>query len=385
MPCGAQLAEVAAAGREQAGRVGVFYGRQRGVVGDLPAARRSRDRLDEDGSGRVVSGDDLRAGVMDTVGDQNLVAGVVVLADRPAGRDAVLLVAVEVLDAEQDAAGRCLHGSDAAGLPFADDVGERAHLRRGVIHAGHPEVSLVAPGPRMLLVSAAHQIVGRAVRFRVGAEGDVAQPREEPAPPADGFGGEVDRETHGTGARRRSGLEGPRTGGFRETDAAAGTRRDAGRVARLRLQRRSRLDVDRQQVGFAEVRAVTALFRFQPARRAVREPPLRSEEFDRLASLRLEAERHRFGIDAVAGVFRVHFQLEIDARPRRDVIRAAGRPGRAVRIGLPLDDPDLLPRGRGGGPEDDAGEQDNGGAVHTDRSRNDPEGSAAARLPQGRP
>jgi hypothetical protein len=53
----------------------------------------------------------------------------VVLADRPAGGDAVLLVAEEVLDAEQDAALARLDRGDPARLALADDVGQRTAAR----------------------------------------------------------------------------------------------------------------------------------------------------------------------------------------------------------------------------------------------------------------
>ena len=97
-----ELAQVAAAGREQTRRVGVFPLRKRPSYAIFqPPAAPARGR--PDCAGHVIDGQDFRAGVVDAVGDEYLVARVIVLGNRPPTRDAVLLVAEEILDAEQEA------------------------------------------------------------------------------------------------------------------------------------------------------------------------------------------------------------------------------------------------------------------------------------------
>src|SRR6185437_14124020 len=113
-----------------------------------PAAGRLCDRGDRDRAGLAIDVDDPRAGVVDAVGDQHLVTRVIVLAHGTAGGDTILLVTVEIPDAEHPVIPEPLHRGDPARFPFADDIGEelRQERRRSVLHARGPEVALVVPG-----------------------------------------------------------------------------------------------------------------------------------------------------------------------------------------------------------------------------------------------
>ena len=126
----AVLAEVAPAGRRRAPA-------RRGPRGRA-AARRRRSSSRRAASvtaatvtvpAAAVGGDDLGARVVDAVGDQHLVAGVIILGDRPAGRDAVLRVAEDVLHAEHEAPLARLDRGDPARLALADDVGQPVDAR----------------------------------------------------------------------------------------------------------------------------------------------------------------------------------------------------------------------------------------------------------------
>ena len=70
---------------------------------------------------------------MDAVGDQHLVARVIILGHGSTGGDAVLLVTEDVLDAKHDAPLARLHRGDPARLALADDVGK--HLRKKCLPA----------------------------------------------------------------------------------------------------------------------------------------------------------------------------------------------------------------------------------------------------------
>src|SRR5207248_251323 len=54
----------------------------------------------------------------------------------------------------------------------------------------------------------------------------------------------------------------------------------------------------------------------------------------------------------------LYCQLQVEARPRRDVPRLAGRPGAAVRVGRTLDEPDLLPGDATGRAQPEHGDDD---------------------------
>ena len=153
---------------------------------------------------------------MEAVGDEYLVARVIVLGNRPPPRNAVLLVAEEILDAEQEAVLLILQRGDPPRLALADDVGQVKKVEeRGllVIRARHPEVALVAPGPRVQLSCLGHQVIRGPEAPGGGAEADVANAREEGAVPADRLRAQIEPERQRMNLGGPLGREGPGPGG----------------------------------------------------------------------------------------------------------------------------------------------------------------------------
>ena len=120
----AEFPQVTAVRRKEPGSIGILTLRQRPFVGNFPAASRRRQRSNGNRSGRAIGRDDIGAGIVNAIGDKYLVAYMEVVADRPSGRDSVLIVAEYIFRAEQDAAWPLLDRNDPPRFVLADDVGK---------------------------------------------------------------------------------------------------------------------------------------------------------------------------------------------------------------------------------------------------------------------
>src|SRR5262249_33986578 len=150
------------------------------------------------------------AGVVDAVGDEHLVAGVVVVFERPARCEAVLLVAKEVLDVEQPALRVSVDGCDPPGLALADEVRQDGPEENGLVfHAGQPEVALEAPGPGGRLAHPVHQLEGGDAVGVAHAETSATEAGEEAAVPTNDRGVGRERKAEPVRGRYRLGGELP--------------------------------------------------------------------------------------------------------------------------------------------------------------------------------
>ena len=206
----------------------------------------------------------------------------------------------------------------------------------------------------MLLAGLGHQVVRRPVIRRLGAEDDVAEPREEPAVPADGLVPQVEREFKCMDGRGRLGGEapGPRVPGLPGPAFEAG--RHVYGIGRRGLQRTGGLDIDGERLAAREV-----VLGLQPSRARLDEAPAGPEQLDGIAPFRLNPNGHGVGVHLLDLVgLRGRPELEIETRPQRHVPRIASRPRTAVRVRRALDQLDLLPQGTSCGelPEGEAKE-----------------------------
>ena len=263
-----------------------------------------------------------------TVGDQNFVAAMIIRPHRTRVGNPILLVAEEILDAQQNALRLLVDGRDPPRFPFADDVRQVAGQKRGLmLHSREPEIARDAPRPRRGLPNLIHQPVrGKAIRG-AGAETRAAIPGEEAALPVDHRRFQREVEVQNVRLRRLFGGELPFGPGVRQSGSVARPGTDAQGISGRGKQISLRIDVNRQDVSRLGVAA-----RQESDAISLRRLPVSSQNLECWPSLGLQFHGYRFGKYGIVRISLAGPQFQVKAGQQRNVFLPAAGP--RTRIGI---------------------------------------------------